>query len=125
MTQEKDQILQALTRHRDTIRALGACRLGLFGSQARGEASEASDLDFLVEFEPGAKSFDSYMDLKEFLEDLFNRRIDLVISVVLKPRLREGILRDTVYKVCLERNSAPKPNNHSPGSAGIPAGLLT
>lgn len=97
MTQEKDKILQTLTRHRDTIRAFGASRLGLFGSQARGDASEASDLDFLVEFKPGAKSFDSYMDLKEFLEDLFNRRVDLVISEVLKPRLREGILRETVY----------------------------
>jgi predicted nucleotidyltransferase len=97
MIQEKDQILQTLARHRDTVRAFGARRLGLFGSQARGEASEASDLDFLVEFEPGAKSFDSYMDLKEFLEDLFHRRVDLVISEVLKPRLREGILRETVY----------------------------
>lgn len=94
---ERDEILQTLTQHQASIRALGARRLGLFGSQARGEASEESDLDFLVEFEPGAKTFDNYMGLKELLEDLFGRSVDLVISEVLKPRLREGILREAVY----------------------------
>jgi predicted nucleotidyltransferase len=97
MNQQKDEILQTLIRHKDAIRALGARRLGLFGSQVRGEASSHSDLDFLVEFEPGAKTFDGYMDLKEFLEELFGRKVDLVVSEGLKPRLREGILRETVY----------------------------
>jgi uncharacterized protein len=97
MSQQRDEILRTLARHKDAIRAFGARRLGLFGSQARGEASGNSDLDFLVEFEPGAKTFDSYMDLKEFLEELFGRRVDLVVTEGLKPRLREGILRETVY----------------------------
>lgn len=97
MDQQKDEILQTLAGHKDAIRALGARRLGLFGSQARGEASSHSDLDFLVEFEPGAKTFDGYMALKEFLEELFGRNVDLVVSEGLKPRLREGILRETVY----------------------------
>jgi uncharacterized protein len=97
MNQQKDEILQTLARHKVSIRAFGARRLGLFGSQARGEASAKSDLDFLVEFEPDAKSFDSYMGLKEFLEDLFGRKVDLVVAEVIKPRLREGILRETVY----------------------------
>jgi uncharacterized protein len=92
-----DEILQTLARHSTTIRSFGARRLGLFGSQARGGASPDSDLDFLVEFEPGAKTFDSYMGLKEFLEDLFGRKVDLVVSEVLKPRLREGVLREAVY----------------------------
>ncbi len=55
--------------HREEIKASGVSRLGLFGSAARGEAGEDSDLDFLVELEN--KTFDAYMDLKEFLEDLF------------------------------------------------------
>src|SRR3954452_8242994 len=97
MTSAVNQILQALTPHRDSIRAFGARRLGLFGSQARGEATEASDLDFLVEFEPGTKTFDNYMDLKAFLEDLFGRPVDLVLSDVIKPRLRNAILRETIY----------------------------
>jgi uncharacterized protein len=97
MKRERDQILATLTRHREPIRSLGVHRIGLFGSQARGDAHERSDLDFLVEFERGAKTFDNYMDLKALLEDLFNSPIDLVIAETLKPRLREGILRETVY----------------------------
>jgi predicted nucleotidyltransferase len=77
MEQNREEILQAFARHKDSIRAFGARRLGLFGSQSRGEASARSDLDFLVELEPGAKSFDSYMGLKEFLEDLFGCKVDL------------------------------------------------
>jgi len=53
MSEERDEILRTLALHKDSIRAFGARRLGLFGSHARGEASAKSDLDFLVEFEPG------------------------------------------------------------------------
>ena len=97
MTSDRQQIFRQLEAHQETIRALGARRLGLFGSFARNEANESSDLDFLVEFEPGAKSFDNYMDLKMFLEDLFGRRVDLVLSNVIKPRLRDRILQETIY----------------------------
>src|SRR5436305_8107094 len=97
MSPTTNQILQALAGHRDSIRAFGARRLGLFGSQARGEATATSDLDFVVEFAPGTKTLDNYMDLKAFLEDLFGRPVDLVVSEVIKPRLREAILRETIY----------------------------
>jgi predicted nucleotidyltransferase len=97
MPQGPAQILEELEPHRKAIHAFGARRLGLFGSWARGEAGEASDLDFLVEFEPGRKTFDGYMDLKQFLEDLFGRPVDLVIAEGIKPRLRESILREVVY----------------------------
>jgi uncharacterized protein len=94
---EKDQVLQTLANHQALLQALGVRRIGLFGSHVRGEARETSDLDFLVEFEPGGKTFDHYMDLKELLEELFDTRVDLVIPETLKARLREGILRETVY----------------------------
>jgi predicted nucleotidyltransferase len=97
MNRDPAPILETLEAHRQAIRAFGARRLGLFGSWARGEAQETSDLDFLVEFEPGQKTFDGYMDLKLFLEDLFGRRVDLVITEGIKPRLRENILREVVY----------------------------
>ncbi len=97
MSPAATQILEALTAHGSSIRAFGARRLGLFGSQVRGEATGASDLDFVVEFAPGGKTFDNYMDLKAFLEDLFGKPVDLVISEVIKPRLREAILRETIY----------------------------
>jgi predicted nucleotidyltransferase len=94
---ERDRILQALTDRQELLQALGVRRIGLFGSQARGDATEASDLDVLVEFKPGAKTFDHYMDLKELLEGLFGTKVDLVIAEAIKARLRERILGETVY----------------------------
>ena len=70
-------------------------RLALFGSAVRNEAKPTSDLDFVVDFEK--KTFDSYMDLKTFLEQLFNCPIDLVVSDAIKPRLRSAILAEAVY----------------------------
>ena len=88
-------ILDVLRSQRPALRRLGVRRLGLFGSAARGAATDASDLDFLVEFEH--KTFDAYMEVKELLERLFQRRIDLVIAEAVKPQLRDRILRETVY----------------------------
>ena len=70
--------------------------LGVFGSYARGEATDNSDLDLLVEFQ-GDLTFDKYMDLKFFLEDLFEKKIDLVIRDDIKPQIREKILGETIY----------------------------
>ena len=67
----------------------------MFGSVARGEQTGGSDLDFVVEFE--TKSFDAYMDLKAFLEQLFGVEVDLVLSDVIKPRIRKAILSEAVY----------------------------
>lgn len=88
-------ILNVIHAQRPALRRLGVRRLGLFGSAARGEATDASDLDFLVEFDH--KTFDAYMGVKELLEGLFQRRIDLVIAEAVKPQLRDHILRETVY----------------------------
>jgi uncharacterized protein len=89
------EILQLLEQNAPAIRRYGVRSLGLFGSGARGTAREGSDLDFVVEFE--TKSFDSYMDLKAFLERLLGCRVDLVLRDTIKPRLREIILRETLY----------------------------
>ncbi len=91
----REQVLKKLSEERDNIRRFGVRSLGLFGSVARGENSSASDLDMLVEFDH--KSFDAYMDLKAYLEDLFGCPVDLVLADALKPRLREPILNETVH----------------------------
>ena len=91
----RDEILKTLEENRDTIRAYGVRRLGLFGSCARGESGPSSDLDFVVEFDK--KSFDGYMGVKDFLEALFGCRVDLVIENAIKPRLREVIRREAVH----------------------------
>ncbi len=95
MTKTGEDILDAIERHREQITRLGVRRLALFGSSARGEETPDSDLDFVVEFE--TKSFDAYMDLKDLLERLFGRRVDLVLANAIKPRLRPAILEEAVY----------------------------
>ena len=90
----KDEILATLEREREAVRAFGVRRLALFGSALRGSIGEASDLDFVVVFD--RVTFDDYMGLKEFLEERFGRKVDLVIEEDIKPLLRESILRDVV-----------------------------
>jgi predicted nucleotidyltransferase len=91
----KQRVLTMLSENKESIQKLGVVKLELFGSSARDEVREDSDLDFIVEFEK--KTFDSYMDLKFFLENLFKRPIDLVLSDSVKPRLRSSIAKETVY----------------------------
>jgi predicted nucleotidyltransferase len=91
----RSDLLKVLEEHRARLRTLGARRLGLFGSTARDEASPTSDLDFVVELDE--RTFDRYMDLKLFLEELFGCRVDLVLAGSIKPRLRSTILREAVY----------------------------
>ncbi len=92
-----ENIPGALAGNRVRIRDPGVRRIGLFGSFVRGEAREESDIDILVEFVEGKRSFDTYMDLKFFLEDLFRREVDLVDRDAIKPGLRPYILRSVRY----------------------------
>jgi len=71
--------------------------IGIFGSQIRGKAKRKSDIDILVEFEESGETFDNYMELKLFLEKIFNKRVDLVLKDVLKEEIKEAILADVVY----------------------------
>ncbi|OGP70136.1 MAG: nucleotidyltransferase [Deltaproteobacteria bacterium RBG_13_60_28] len=95
MIRNYQEILKIIEDNREKIRGFGVTRLGLFGSAARGESTDTSDLDFVVEMEN--ETFDSYMDLKEFLEDLFHCKVDLVLMDAIKPRLRPIILGETIY----------------------------
>ena len=95
MIDQRENVLQALAAHKVTICGFGVRRLGLFGSAARGEAVGSSDLDFVVDFEQ--KSFDGYMRLKFFLEDLFGHKVDRVLIDAIKPRLKRPILDEAVY----------------------------
>ena len=93
----REEALRRINANADRIRALGAKRVALFGSVARGEHGTGSDVDILVEFERGKKTFDNYMDLKIFLEGLFGRKVDLVLKDAIKPALRDSILEGAVY----------------------------
>ena len=77
----------------DQVRALGVVRLAVFGSVLRGEASPASDVDLLVEFEPGRSLLD-HAALQIELEALLGRRVDVASERGLRPRVRERVLRE-------------------------------
>jgi len=85
-----------LSRERERLRRVyGVRSVAIFGSVARGEAVDASDIDILVEMD--SPTFDHYMDLKFELEDRLGIAVDLVLTDALKERLRESILREAVY----------------------------
>jgi len=92
----RSEILQRLEAHRDELVEMGVKSLAIFGSAARDEARSDSDVDVLVEFR-GPATFNGYMDLKFFLEDLLGRPIDLVTRSSIRPRLKERIESEARY----------------------------
>jgi predicted nucleotidyltransferase len=71
--------------------------IGIFGSRIKGRAKRKSDIDILVEFEEGYKTFDNYIDLKFYLEDLFGCKVDLVLKSALREEIKPHILSEVVY----------------------------
>ncbi|MCX9012190.1 MAG: nucleotidyltransferase family protein [Candidatus Methanoperedens sp.] len=90
-------ILTKLEENKATIKKYGVKKIGLFGSYLRNEQKPTSDIDILVEFEKGKVTFDNYMDLKFFLEDLFKCKVDLVMHDSIKPDLKPYILGCVKY----------------------------
>ena len=93
---KRDDILRFLADHRAELAELGVGSLALFGSTARGEAGPESDVDLLVEFEPGAKSYRRFMAAVFLLEELLGREVELVTPEGLSPYLRDEIARSVV-----------------------------
>ena len=97
MIKTKQDIFNVLDQNRSRLRALGVRRIGLFGSFVRGEQRLDSDIDLLVEFEPGRKTFDSFMELSFFLEEALEHRTQLVTMEALSPYLGPHILKEVEY----------------------------
>ncbi len=76
------------------IRALGVARLALFGSMARDEVRPDSDVDLLVQFSPGQKSYEHFIALSELLESLLHCRVELVTTEALSPFIGPRILAE-------------------------------
>jgi len=92
-----EEIIQKLEENGKKIKEYGVKRIGLFGSYMRNEQRAESDIDILVEFEKGKKTFDNYMNLKFLLEELFGCKVDLVIIEAIKSDLRPYILGSAKY----------------------------
>ena len=79
----------------EIARARGASRVRVFGSVARGEATESSDVDFLVDLEPDRSLFDLGGLLMD-LQDLLNRNVDVVTERGMRPRVAHRVLADAI-----------------------------
>jgi len=87
-----------LRQHEPIIKKqFGVAKIGIFGSFIRGEERPDSDVDVLITFRKGQKTFENYMDCKFYLEDLFERRVDLVMKSTIKTRFKSNILSEIVY----------------------------
>jgi hypothetical protein len=97
MIKTKQDILNLLDPNRYHFRNLGVRKIGLFGSFVRNEQRPGSDIDLLVEFEPGQKKFDAFMELSFFLEEVLQYKIELVTVESLSPHLGPHILKKVEY----------------------------
>lgn len=93
----KSEVFSTLRSHVATLERLGVKRCGVFGSFARGDQTSQSDVDMLVEFQPGKKSFDNFMELAFFLEDTLGRRVELLTPESLSPYIGPKILQEVEY----------------------------
>jgi len=93
----KDDILLFIKEHKKELQEKsGDLRIGLFGSFARGEAREDSDIDIAVELSDNNRA-DNYFNLLHFLEDNLHRKIDLGIESAIKPAVRERVRKEIIY----------------------------
>lgn len=84
----KQDIFQTIIDNKETIKSFGVTEIGLFGSYARNEQTETSDIDFLVDYKKGEMDFFKFIDFCEIIENLFS---DLKVDVVTKNGLSEFI----------------------------------
>jgi predicted nucleotidyltransferase len=94
---DKDHVIAILTKNQQLLYDRFVRSMAIFGSVARDESTAASDVDLLVEFEPGhPKGLFEFLSLQAFLEDLLGCRIDLVMRDSLRPELRDRILQEAI-----------------------------
>ena len=94
----KDDILSTIQHHKPEFFKFGIRDIGLFGSYVRGEQSDQSDIDILIDFEPDKENYDNYMAVYDRLEQLFKgERIEIVTKNGLSPYIGPKILNEVVY----------------------------
>jgi predicted nucleotidyltransferase len=92
----REHVLALLRSHRAELSAMGIRSLSLFGSAARDELRPDSDIDLLVEMDPPL-TLRRYMHAKFYLEDIFQRPVDLVMPDTIKPLARPEIEKEAIH----------------------------
>ncbi len=95
--QNKKEILNLIDKHRKELTSFGVIKLGLFGSYARNQQNESSDIDLIIEFRDGKKNFRNFMGSYDLLEQLFQRKIELITEDSLKDFMKSKIMKEAEY----------------------------
>jgi len=97
----RESVLKKLKENMEKIKEFGVRRIGIFGSYARGEQREESDVDIVVEFERGKATLDNFLGLADFLERLLGKKVDILtvegIRSIRIKEVRKEIEESTVY----------------------------
>jgi len=93
----RDAILQILAANKQQLAAYGVNQIGLFGSYVRNEATETSDIDLLVDIHKDKKTFNNFLSLNYYLEDLLGKKVELVTTQSLSPYIGPHILKTVEY----------------------------
>jgi predicted nucleotidyltransferase len=94
----KDYILTTIRENKKELLRFGILKVGLFGSYVRGDESEKSDIDLLIDFDPDHENFDNYMAVCNLLEQLFrNEKLEIVTKNGLSPYIGPKILKEVQY----------------------------
>jgi predicted nucleotidyltransferase len=93
----RQQILDCLRENAHALRARGVSHAALFGSRARGDERPDSDIDIMIEIEPGAPLGVFYIGIVHSIEDMFPVRVDVSDRMALKPHVRPTAERDAIY----------------------------
>ena len=94
---DNNGILQALASNKQQLNSFGVKEIGLFGSYARSEQNEESDIDLLVDIHPEKKTFRNFMKLAYYLEGLLGKKVELVTKQSLSPYIGPHILNTVQY----------------------------
>jgi uncharacterized protein len=94
----KEYILLTLKENKSLLSGFGIKDIGLFGSYVRGDQSDKSDIDILIDFEPEMENFDNYMAVYDLFESLFqNEKVEIVTKNGLSPYIGSKILNEVMY----------------------------
>ena len=93
--EDKNFIFNKLLENKNLLKTYNVSKIGLFGSFVRDEASQASDIDLLIDFEEPITIF-QFVELKNDLERLFKRKVDLGTFAAVKPAIRDKIFREAI-----------------------------
>ena len=94
----KEDIFELLKQHKEKLKNYYVKKIGLFGSVLRGDNTNESDVDIIVEFDEGKKNYNNFIELAFLLEELLQRKVDLLTIDALSPYMKPKILKEAYFE---------------------------